>query len=172
MYIIYIYTYICIYQRSFIFHQGDTWNCTLLLDSIVDAPGTLIADKATEQVDVSTGMATFRNVTSSTPGSYVIKVHITSSSGSYYIVKRSVLRAIMSQLKLVVKKSVQLTFAVDFGLISGKHEFFQATLENHFYKIHSNNQVIFSNFKFKQGMWLFVFGSILHVLVSSIFNPL
>ena len=143
-----------------------------MLDSIVDAPGTLTADKATEQVDVSTGMAIFRNVTANTPGSYVIKVHIESSSGSYYVMKRSVLRAIMSQLKLVVKKSVQLTFAANFGLISGKHEFFQATLENHFYKIHSNNQVIFSNFKFKQGMWLFVFGSILHVLVPSVFSPL
>ena len=117
-------------------------------------------------------MATFRSVTASTPGSYVIKVHIKSSSGSYFIMKRAMLHATTSQFNPAVKKSVQLNFAANFGLISGKHEFFQATLENHFYKIYPNNQVIVSNFKFRQGMCQLVFFlSTFHVLVSlAIFN--
>ena len=123
------------------------------MDPIVEAPGTLSADKATEQVDVTTGKATFTSVTASKPGSYAVKVYIKSSSGSYSVMKRSVLRVIASPVTEVVKQSVQLKFAASFGLISGKHEFFQGTLENHFYKIYSTSEVIFSNFDFRQGMW-------------------
>ena len=129
------------------------WTCSLLLDPIVEAPGTLTADKATEQVDVTTGIATFTSVTASAPGSYAVKVYIKSSSGSYYVMKRSVLRVIASPVKEVVKQSVQLKFAASFELINGKHEFFQGTLENHFYKLYSTSQVLFSNFDFQQGMW-------------------
>ncbi|KAI0215626.1 hypothetical protein LSAT2_032316 [Lamellibrachia satsuma] len=105
------------------------------------------------QVDVSTSMTTFTNVTIDALGSYAIKVLIKSSAGSYSIMKRAVLRVITSQLKVVVKKSIQLKFAADFELIKDKQqqELFRATLENHFYKIYRSNQVIFSNFKFWQG---------------------
>ena len=108
------------------------------------------------QVDVATGVATFTNVAADALGSYAIKVHIKPSTGSYFITKRAVLRVIVSQLKVVVKKSIQLKFAADFELIKDKQqqELFQAALENHFYKIYRTNQVIFSNFKFWQGAWL------------------
>ena len=121
------------------------------LDPIVEAPGTLNADGSTVPADVTIGMATFTGVNTSASGSYVIKVHVNSSTGSYSVVKRSVLRVIASQLTEMVTKSVQLTFAANFGLISGKQEYFAATLENHFYKISHTDQVIFSNFNFKQG---------------------
>ena len=134
-----------------ILQQGETWNGTLVLDPIIKAPGILKANNAT--VDMTTGSATFKNVTASAAGSYPIRVDVKSSSGSYSVLKRSVLRVIASPVKEVVKKSVQLTFAANFALISGKHEFFQATLENHFYEIFRTDQVIFSNFDFKQGKW-------------------
>ena len=125
----------------------------MLLDPVVKAPGTLTADVSTVQVDVSASMTTFTNVTIDALGSYAIKVLIKSSAGSYSIMKRAVLRVIVSQLKVVVKKSIQLKFAADFELIRDKlqQELFRATLENHFYKIYRSNQVIFSNFKFWQG---------------------
>ena len=131
--------------------QGETWNCKLVLD--VEAPGTLTADKATEEVDVTTGIATFRNVTASSPGSYTIKVYLKSSSGSYSVDKHYVLQVNVSDLKIVVKKSVQLKFAAKYELITGKHQLFQAVLKNRFYKLYATSQVVFSNFNFKQGMW-------------------
>ena len=119
----------------------------------VEAPGTLTADKATEQVDVTTGIATFRNVTASSPGSYAVKVYMKSSSGSYSVVKHYVLQVNVSDLKIVVKKFVQLKFAAKYELITGKHQVFQAALKNHFYKLYATSQVVFSNFNFKQGTW-------------------
>ena len=136
-----------------ILQQGETWNCTLLLDPAMEVPGNLTADKSTVQVDVATGVATFTNVTIDALGSYAIKVHIKSSTGSYSIMNHALLRVITSQLNKVVNKSIQLKFAASFGLISGKHKMFQATLENYFYKIYRTNQVIFSNFNFRQGAW-------------------
>ena len=108
------------------------------------------------EVDVATGVARFTHVVIDALGSYAIKMHIKSSTGSYSIMKRAVLRVIVSQLKVVVKKSIQLKFAADFELIRDKQqqEFFQAALEIHFYKIYRTNQVIFSNFKFWEGAWL------------------
>ncbi|KAI0225621.1 hypothetical protein LSAT2_023627 [Lamellibrachia satsuma] len=133
--------------------QGETWECKLLIDPVIEAPGNLTADESTVQVDIATGVATFINVAADALGYYAIKVHIKPSTGSYSIMKRAVLRVIVSQLKVVVKKSIQLKFAADFELIRDKQqqEFFQAALENHFYKIYRTNQVIFSNFKFWQG---------------------
>ena len=154
-------------MSTIILQQGETWDCTLLLDPIIEAPGTLTADESTVQVDVATGVATFTNVAANTLGYYAIKVQIKSSTGSYFITKRAVLRVIVSQLKVVVKKSIQLKFAADFELIRDKQqqEFFQAALEIHFYKIYRTNQVIFYNFKFWQGAFhgeaiFLVFGSL------------
>ena len=123
-----------------------------MLDPIVNPPTTLTGDKANVQVDVTKGVATFTKVTATAPGSYVIKVTITSSSGSYSIEKRAVLHVAVAQFREVIKKSVQLKFAADFELITGKHELFQAAVENHFYRIYQTDQVVFSNFNFKQGM--------------------
>ena len=125
------------------------------MDPVIEAPGNLTADESTVQVDVATGKATFTNVAADALGYYAIMVHIKPSTGSYFITKRAVLRVIVSQLKVVVKKSIQLKFAADFELIKDKQqqELFQAGLENHFYKIYRTNQVIFSNFKFWEGAW-------------------
>ena len=139
----------------------------------MEVPGTLTADESTVQVDVAMGVARFTNITIDALGSYAIKVHIKSSTGSYSIMKRAVLHVITSQLKVVVKKSIQLKFAADFELIRDKlqQELFQAALENHFYKIYRTNQVIFSNFKFWEGAWLggavfLVFGSLSSCVLS------
>ena len=148
--------------------QGETWNCTLVLE--VEAPGTLTADKATEQVDVTTGIATFRNVTASSPGSYAIKVYLKSSSGSYSVVKHYVLQVDVSDLKIVVKKFVQLKFAAKYELITGKHQLFQAVLKNHFYKMYATSQVVFSNFNFKPGTWRG--GAVFHLVLPCVHRGL
>ena len=143
--------FIDLFKHGLISRQDGAWNCTLQLDIIIPPPGSLTVSPSTVPIDVTSGEATFPSVSFNSSGLYAIKVVVMSSS--YTIIKTNLLRVTIAGPAIVetVKKSVKLTIDANFSLIEGKHEFFQAVLENHFYKIYPTSEVVFSNFVFTEG---------------------